>query len=107
MCFAHGGGSFTGTRGRSEHGFHARPDLVAIDHKRSPREYLGKFYVDALVHDAQALRFILEVYGEDSLVLGSDDPFPLGEEKPGALVKEVDIAVTKILQSNARRCVGL
>ena len=54
-----------------------------------------------------ALRFILEVYGEDSIVLGRDYPFPLGEEKPGALVKEVDIAVTKLLQSNARRYLGL
>src|SRR5206468_9011490 len=56
--FAHGGGAFPGTFGRIEHGFQARPDLCAIDNKAAPRAYLGKFYVDALVHDAEALRYL-------------------------------------------------
>src|SRR5207237_630649 len=35
--FAHGGGAFPGTLGRVEHGFAARPDLVAVDNPHPPR----------------------------------------------------------------------
>ncbi|NJO01910.1 MAG: amidohydrolase, partial [Bacteroidia bacterium] len=40
VAFAHAGGSFLPTIGRLEHGFQARPDLVAIDNPVSPRQYL-------------------------------------------------------------------
>ncbi|MFO0436671.1 MAG: amidohydrolase family protein, partial [Sphingobacteriaceae bacterium] len=49
VCFAHGGGSLLPTLGRIEHGWECRPDLVAIDNKRNPKEYLGKFWVDSHV----------------------------------------------------------
>ena len=45
--FAHGGGNFAPNLGRIEHGFHARPDLVAVHTKRNPREYIGRFMVDS------------------------------------------------------------
>ena len=42
VCFAHGGGAFPYTIGRIEHGFRMRPDLVATDNSRNPREYLDR-----------------------------------------------------------------
>ncbi|NOT08469.1 MAG: amidohydrolase [Gemmatimonadales bacterium] len=84
--FAHGGGSFPGTFGRIEHGFHARPDLVAVDNPHPPSTYLRRFYVDSLTHDAEALRLLLRMHGTERVALGSDYPFPLGEERPGALI---------------------
>jgi aminocarboxymuconate-semialdehyde decarboxylase len=51
VAFAHGGGSFPTTIGRIEQGFLVRPDLCAVDNPVNPREYLGHFYVDSLVHD--------------------------------------------------------
>jgi aminocarboxymuconate-semialdehyde decarboxylase len=89
VCFAHGGGGFTGTIGRIEHAHKARPDLCAVDNKANPRSYLGKFYVDSLVHDAQMLKYIVELYGENSIALGTDYPFPLGEEEPGRLIESI------------------
>lgn len=86
VAFAHGGGAFPGTLGRIEHGFQVRPDLCAIDNTVSPRHSIGKFYVDSLVHDSQSLDFILRIFGEDRVALGSDYPFPLGEEIPGKLI---------------------
>src|SRR5207302_3649723 len=50
IAFAHGGGGFPGTLGRIEHGFRARPDLVAIDNARPPSAYVKSIYVDSLVH---------------------------------------------------------
>lgn len=89
FAFAHGGGSFPGTLGRIEHGFEARPDLVAVDNKVPPREYLGRFWVDSLVHDAETLRFIVKLFGADKVALGSDYPFPLGELRPGTLIESL------------------
>lgn len=86
ICFAHGGGSFAGTFGRIEHGFHARPDLVAVDNPHPPSAYLDRFYVDSLTHDADALRLLLRLHGSGRVALGSDYPFPLGEERPGSLI---------------------
>jgi aminocarboxymuconate-semialdehyde decarboxylase len=88
VCFAHGGGSFPYTFGRIEHGFQVRPDLVAVDNEIHPREYLGKFYLDSLVHDRKALEFLIDLIGEDKVVMGSDYPFPLGENIPGNLIEK-------------------
>jgi aminocarboxymuconate-semialdehyde decarboxylase len=87
--FAHGGGSFPGTLGRIARGFETRPDLCAVDNPVNPRSYLGKFYLDSLVHDAGALRFLLGLIGSGRVALGSDYPFPLGEQPPGALIRSM------------------
>lgn len=89
VAFAHGGGSFPSTIGRIEHGFNCRPDLVAIDNKINPREYLGKFWLDSLVHDPVMLDFIVGMLGANRIALGTDYPFPLGELQPGMLIKEM------------------
>jgi aminocarboxymuconate-semialdehyde decarboxylase len=86
-CFAHGGGSFPYTCGRVSHGFNVRPDLGAIDNKRDPKEYLGKFWVDSHVDIHENLDYCLNCIGEDHICMGSDYPFPLGEDKPGNLIK--------------------
>ena len=88
VAFAHGGGSFPLTIGRIQHGFNVRPDLVAIDNPVNPRNYIGKFWIDSLVHDKEAFQYMLKVMGEDSICLGSDYPFPLGEHHPGKLIEE-------------------
>ncbi|HMF20460.1 MAG TPA: amidohydrolase family protein [Gemmataceae bacterium] len=89
FCFAHGGGGFPGTIGRIEHGFRTRPDLCAVDNKKNPRSYLGKFYLDSLVHDAETLRNLIKLVGAKRIALGSDYPFPLGEHSPGALIESL------------------
>ena len=90
VAFAHGGGSFPHTIGRIQHGFDVRPDLCAVDNQVSPRDYLGRFYLDSLVHDADALRYLVGLVGEDRIALGSDYPFPLGEHEPGRLIESMD-----------------
>ena len=87
VAFAHGGGSFAGTLGRIEHGFRVRPDLVAAENPVEPRRYLGRFYLDSLVHDEVVLRQLIELVGAKRIALGSDYPFPLGEQRPGALIE--------------------
>lgn len=86
LCFAHGGGSFPYTLGRIEHGFQARPDLCATHSKTAPREHLKRLYFDSIVHDEEALRYLVRTVGADRIAMGSDYPFPLGENPPGRLL---------------------
>jgi aminocarboxymuconate-semialdehyde decarboxylase len=110
VAFAHGGGSFPITLGRIEHGFESRPDLCAVDNDKSPRAYLGQFFVDSLVHDPAALRYIIELFGEDRVALGSDYPFPLGEQTPGRMIETMQEispqAREKLLYKNALEWLG-
>ena len=117
VAFAHGGGAFPFTIGRIEHGFHVRPDLVAPDNKKSPRKYLAcddapaRFYVDSLVHDPDALKFLVQLFGANRVALGSDYPFPLGEAKPGELIESMKELSSKekaqLLSGTAREFLGL
>src|SRR5437868_8871145 len=83
--FAHGGGAFPFTIGRIERAFHVRPDLVAAENNTNPRKYLAhdkspaRFYVDSLVHYADALALFLKLFAAPRVALGSDYPFPLVE----------------------------
>ena len=110
VAFAHGGGSFPSTIGRIEHGFNCRPDLVAIDNKVNPRDYIGKFYFDSLVHDKDMLRFLVNLAGADRVALGSDYPFPLGEDVPGSLIKSMEFDAAKkerLLSGTAMEWLGM
>jgi aminocarboxymuconate-semialdehyde decarboxylase len=117
VAFAHGGGAFPFTIGRIEHAFKVRPDLVAVDNKNNPRSYLAqgnapaRFYVDSLVHDADALKLLVKLFGAQRVALGSDYPFPLGEACPGALIDSLeDLPVnekTQLLAGTAQEFLGL
>jgi aminocarboxymuconate-semialdehyde decarboxylase len=96
VCFSHAGGSFLPTLGRIEHGFNCRPDLVAIDNPVNPREYVGKFWVDSITHDIDALKYILNMQGSKRVCLGSDYPFPLGDLEIGKFIEESDLSKTQI-----------
>ncbi|HLV52403.1 MAG TPA: amidohydrolase family protein, partial [Cryomorphaceae bacterium] len=88
VAFAHGGGSFPATIGRIEHGFNVRPDLCAVDNDVNPKEYLGKFWIDSLVHDPHMLEYVVGLFGANRVALGTDYPFPLGELEPGKLIRD-------------------
>ncbi|TAL60651.1 MAG: amidohydrolase [Bacteroidetes bacterium] len=110
VAFAHGGGSFPATIGRIEHGFDSRPDLVAVDNKINPRKYLGKFWLDSLTHDTAMLDYIVKLVGANRVALGSDYPFPLGENEPGKLINSMDFnneVKEKLLHVSALEWLGM
>ncbi|MEE6489071.1 hypothetical protein FKM82_015477 [Ascaphus truei] len=111
VCFAHGGGAIPYTIGRINHGFDVRPDLCAVDNSTAPRKYLGSFYTDSLVHDPRALKLLVEIIGQDNVLLGSDYPFPLGEHNPGQLIESIEEfdeqLKDRLLAGNALTFLGL
>jgi aminocarboxymuconate-semialdehyde decarboxylase len=100
-CFAHGGGTFPGTLGRIRHGLACRRDLFPPNAK-DPIEYLARetggvitpasFWVDSLTHEPEALTRLIELFSPRRVCLGSDYPFPLGEDVPGQLIRDMERA---------------
>jgi aminocarboxymuconate-semialdehyde decarboxylase len=109
ICFAHGGGSFAFLLGRLENAWHRHP--VAHGACQSPpSHYLHRFYVDSAVFDQHALQFLVATMGADQVMLGSDYPFPLGEERVGALIRGSQLSQqvkNKLLGGNALRFLGI
>jgi aminocarboxymuconate-semialdehyde decarboxylase len=86
ICFAHGGGSFAFLLGRLDNAWHHR-DVVREDCPHPPSSYVDRFFVDAAVFDPGALTLLTEVMGSERVMLGSDYPFPLGEQRVGTLLR--------------------
>ncbi|MGH8029114.1 MAG: amidohydrolase family protein [Arenimonas sp.] len=110
VMLAHGGGSFPYTIGRIEHGFNVRPDLVATDNPRNPREYLPRLFFDSWVADSAALRYLLDTCGVDRVMLGTDYPFPLGEQEPGKGIESLgldEVSRARLYHGTALEWLGL
>jgi aminocarboxymuconate-semialdehyde decarboxylase len=110
ICFAHGGGSFAWLLGRADNAWMHR-DIIRKDCPHRPSHYARRFHVDSAVFDPGALRLLTEVMGIDRVMLGSDSPFPLGEQQIGSLVREApflgDADRECILHRNAEAFFGL
>ena len=61
-----------------------------MNNDRPPSAYLDRIWTDSIVHDPDALRFLLRRLGAERVALGSDYPFPLGELEPGSLIDSMD-----------------
>jgi aminocarboxymuconate-semialdehyde decarboxylase len=63
------------------------------------------------VHDADALKLLLKLFGVQRIALGSDYPFPLGETHPGKLVESMEELSpeekAQLLNGTAREFLGL
>ncbi|RWS25150.1 hypothetical protein B4U80_06657, partial [Leptotrombidium deliense] len=55
VCFAHGGGMFPYTVGRINRGFHTYPKSFQKENAFPPTEYLGRIYVDSLLHSTDSI----------------------------------------------------
>src|SRR5262249_21298879 len=43
-------------------------------------------YTDSILHAPRALRFVVETIGAARVMMGSDMPFPIGDEEPAKIV---------------------
>src|SRR5579863_1507128 len=91
ICFAHGGGSFAFLLGRLENAWR-RHEIARGTSQFAPSHYLNRVYVDSAVFEERTLRFLVEIMGADRVLLGSDYPFPLGEERVGRVVRNSRLA---------------
>lgn len=82
MVVVHGGGSIPFALGRLERNHTLRPKETA-----DPREGFQRLYFDTVLYDPMPLRYLVQVAGEDHVVLGSDYPFPIMDPEPLKVVR--------------------
>ena len=88
VLVAHGGGFIAHYWARMDHAWRARPDCRTVI-KRPPSSYLEKFYFDTITHDPEMLRRLIDRFGADHVVLGTDYPYDMGDEDPLGMLAQV------------------
>lgn len=110
FLLAHGGGYLAHYWARMDHAWRGRADCrTAID--QAPSSFLKQMYFDTVVFDPTLLGRLIEQYGADHVLLGSDYPYDMGDDDPAGLLATVtglpsaDQAL--VLGGNAARLFGL
>jgi aminocarboxymuconate-semialdehyde decarboxylase len=110
LVVAHGGGFLPAYAGRIDHAAAARPDACE-EIARMPTTYLKRCYFDALVYTRHQLDYLVEEYGADHLLMGTDYPADMGEVDPIGMIEGcpgLDDAERKaIFGGNAARLLNL
>src|SRR3984957_776711 len=110
LVASHGGGYLPAYPGRIDHGASARPDCCAFL-KQMPTTYLKRLYFDALVYTHHQLDFLVNEYGVDHILVGTDYPADMGEIDPVGFIESApfldDTERRAILGGNAARLLNL
>ena len=109
IVLPHAGGFLAHYWARMDHAHRARPDCRTVIRKR-PSSYLRKMYFDTIAFDPGMLRRMIEHYGADHVLLGTDYPYDMGETDPLGLIAKVPLAAAKralIEGGNAARLLKL
>ncbi|MFJ8064461.1 amidohydrolase family protein [Psychrobacillus sp. NPDC096426] len=109
ICFAHGGGSLPYILPRMDKGWEVWPEIRKTE--KPPSYYAKKLYYDSLVYDTRNLAFMIERFGIDKIIAGSDYPFLLRETPAGKVIDKLK-ALSKedaqlMLGQNALKFLGI
>ena len=96
-----GGGALPYMLGRLERNFKAFPDLVG-----DPVQEFHKLYFDSIVFQPDILQFLSKKVGVEKIMLGSDYPFPIGDQEPRSVIDKAGFSESDqelMLTGNARK----
>jgi aminocarboxymuconate-semialdehyde decarboxylase len=77
----HGGGYLAAYSGRIDHAWGARSDCRGAL-PNPPTFYLRKVYFDSVVFTPHQLKYLLEMFGADRILMGTDYPYDMAESDP-------------------------
>jgi aminocarboxymuconate-semialdehyde decarboxylase len=107
---SHGGGYLPAYSGRIDHAWGARTDAHGTLPK-APSFYLKKIYLDTIVFTPHQLEALVELFGVDKILLGTDYPYDMGEYDPIGHIASVasftDADRAAIAGGNAKALFGL
>jgi aminocarboxymuconate-semialdehyde decarboxylase len=86
LVIAHGGGFLPAYSGRIDHAAAARPDTCEHIH-HDPTHYLKRLYFDTMVFTHHQLEYLVEQWGADHILMGTDYPYDMGEIDPIGFVE--------------------
>jgi aminocarboxymuconate-semialdehyde decarboxylase len=106
----HGGGYLAAYSGRIDHAWGARSDSHG-DLPQPPTTYLKKIYFDTVVFTPHQLAALVDVFGSDRILMGTDYPFDMAEYDPIGHVASVSTfdsaTIAAITGGNAKRLLGV
>ncbi len=110
IVLPHAGGYLAHYWARMDHAHRGRADCrTAI--KKAPASYLKKFYFDTITFDAGMLRNLIDKWGAEHVLLGTDYPYDMGEDDPVGLIEGVPRLAReekqRIMGGNAARLLGI
>jgi aminocarboxymuconate-semialdehyde decarboxylase len=110
VVLPHAGGYLAHYWARMDHAYRARPDC-RVSIKRKPSTYLEKFYFDTITFDPGMLKHLIERFGADHVVLGTDYPYDMGVDDPIGFINRISKLSfndkNKIMGQNAARLLGI
>ena len=101
LIISHGGGALPYALGRLQRNNAIHPNQYA-----DAMDGFRRLYFDTVLFDPRALRFLCDLAGTDKVVLGSDHPFPIGDDNPTRIVAQTllsDAERRQILGETAKR----
>ena len=110
LVAAHGGGYISHYPARMDHVWSARAD-ARTGVQKTPRRSLAKVYFDTIVFDRDQLRHLVNLWGADHIVVGTDYPYDMGWYDPRGFIDGCaflkDAEKAKILGLNAAKLLKL
>jgi len=85
LVAAHGGGYIAHYPARMDHVWSARIDARTVL-KKTPRRSLARVYFDTIVFDRAQLRHLVNLWGPDHVLVGTDYPYDMGMYDPRGFV---------------------
>jgi aminocarboxymuconate-semialdehyde decarboxylase len=105
----HGGGYLAGYSGRIDHAWGARSDVRGTLPK-PPTEYLKRVYFDTIVFTPHQLKYLIDVFGADHVIMGTDYPYDMADSDPighlGASALDAS-TMAAVAGGNAKKLLGL
>ena len=101
IVLSHAGAALPYALGRLKRNHALAPDKLA-----DPEDGARRLYYDTVMFDPDALEFLVKKMGGDRVMLGSDQPFPIGDPKPLDVVRNSALSAavkTAILGDTAVR----
>jgi aminocarboxymuconate-semialdehyde decarboxylase len=102
ILLSHGGGALPWILPRLKHARALGPPLQDL-FARDPGEMAKAFYYDTILYDGGALRFLAAAVGADHLVVGSDYPFSIKQDRPAQFAEQALGLGREALAANAAR----
>ncbi|UYN93269.1 MAG: amidohydrolase [Enhydrobacter sp.] len=109
ICVAHGGGFLPAYAGRMDHAHGARSDCRLCIAKK-PSHYLKKMYFDTIVFEPGQLDYLVDTYGVDHVLMGTDYPYDMGMYEPVEFLGRTKLSAAgrqAVLGGNAARLLKL
>ncbi len=106
---AHGGGYLPSYSGRLDHAWGARSD-VRGSLPNPPSSYLKKIFFDTIVFTTHQLKYLVDLFGAEQVLLGTDYPYDMAEHNPIAHIASADFGeagFAAIAGGNAQKLFGV